>query len=118
MTQTKVSAIEKAQKHFQNKLAVDLKMFHVQEWDLDIYYRDVNSLRTESKIVELAQSGKTVEALVQTVISKALDKDGKPLFSQYDKDALMNDADPTVVVEVSRKLSGGDLPKVEDIEKN
>ena len=94
------------------------KGIKIEEWDLDVYYRDVNTLRTESKIVELAQAGKSVEALVQTVISKSLDKDGKQLFTQYDKDALMNDADPSVVLKLSRALSGGDLPAVEEIEKN
>ena len=118
MSQVKLSAIQKAQGHFQTKLSADLKMVKIEEWDLDVYYRDVNTLRTESKIVELAQAGKSVEALVQTVISKSLDKDGKQLFTQYDKDALMNDADPSVVLKLSRALSGGDLPAVEEIEKN
>ena len=118
MSQVKLSAIQKAQGHFQSKLAADLKMVRIEEWDLDVYYRDVNTLRTESKIVELAQAGKSVEALVQTVISKALDKDGKQLFTQNDKDALMNDADPSVVLKLSRALSGSDLPAVEEIEKN
>ena len=118
MSQVKLSAIQKAQGHFQSKLSAELKMVRIEEWDLDVYYRDINTLRTESKIVELAQAGKSVEALVQTVLSKALDKEGKLLFTQYDKDALMNDADPAVVLKLSRVLSGGDLPAVEEIEKN
>jgi hypothetical protein len=118
MSQTKLSAIQKAQGHFQKKLANELNHHRVEEWDMDVYYRTLSSLRTESKIVELAQAGKTVEALVQTVISKALDAEGKPLFTQYDKDTLMNECDPTVVVNLSRVLSGGDLPNVGDLEKN
>jgi Cdc6-like AAA superfamily ATPase len=118
MSQAKLSAIEKAQKHFQTKLTTELKHLHVKEWELDIYYRDIHTLRTESKIVELAQAGKSVEALVQTILSKALDKEGKLLFTQYDKDALLNDADPAVVLNISRVLSGGDLPQVSEIEKN
>jgi hypothetical protein len=118
MSQAKLSPIQQAQKHFQSKLSGELKKYTCEEWGMDIYYREIHSLRTESKIVELAQAGKSVEALVQTVLSKALDAEGKPLFSQYDKDALMNDSDPTVVLKISRVLSGGDLPEVSEIEKN
>lgn len=118
MSQAKLSAIDRATKHFQSQLSGKLEKFHCEEWDLDIYYTKIHSLRTESKIVELAQAGKSVEALVQTVISKALDSEGKPIFSQYDKDALMNECDPAVVLKISRILSGGDLPEVSEIEKN
>lgn len=118
MSQNKLSAIQKAQGHFQKQLANELKKYRVEEWDLDVHYRMLNSLRTESKIVELAQAGKTVEALVQTIISKALDAEGRPLFTQYDKDTLMNECDPNVVLKLSKVLSGGDLPTVEEIEKN
>lgn len=118
MTTSNLSAIQKAQGHFRNKLSNELKKHHVEEWDLDVYYRELSNLRTESKIVELAQAGKSVEALVQTIISKALDAEGKQLFTQYDKDTLMNECDPTVVISLSRVLSGTDLPTVEEVEKN
>lgn len=118
MSQVKLSAIDKATKHFQSQLTKELEKFHCEEWGLDIFYTKIHSLKTESKIVELAQAGKSVEALVQTVISKALDSNGKPLFTQYDKDALMNECDPAVVLKISRVLSGGDLPEVSEIEKN
>jgi hypothetical protein len=118
MTKSNLSAIQKAQSHFKTRLSNELKKYHVAEWDLDVYYRDLSSLRIESKIVELAQQGKSVEALVQTIISKSLDAEGNLLFSQYDKDTLMNECDPSVVVNLSRVLSGGDLPTVEEVEKN
>jgi plasmid stability protein len=118
MTTSNLSAIQKAQGHFRTKLSNQMKKYHVEEWDLDVYYRELSSLRIESKIVELAQQGKSVEALVQTIISKALDAEGKPLFTQYDKDTLMNECDPAVVLKLSRVLSGAELPSVEDVEKN
>lgn len=116
--QVKLSPIERAQKHFQKKLSNEMKKHYVEEWDLDVYFRDLSTLRQEAKIVELAQQNKTVEALVETIIAKALDKDGKPLFSQYDKVTLMNEADPNVVLGLSKVLNGGDLPEISDLEKN
>jgi 16S rRNA U516 pseudouridylate synthase RsuA-like enzyme len=117
-TANKLSAIQKAQKHYQVRLNGELKKHTVEEWDLDVYYRDITTLKQEAKIVELAQQNKTVEALVEAIIAKALDKEGKPLFTSYDKVTLMNEADPNVVLSLSRILNGGDLPSVDDISKN
>lgn len=114
----KVSAISKVQKHFQSKIAGEMKKTVVEEWDLEVYYRTTTSLKQEAKIVELSTQGKTVEALVEGIIAKALDEAGKPLFTQYDKAALMNEADPAVILNLSRILNGSDLPTVEDAEKN
>jgi hypothetical protein len=114
----KLSAIQRAQKHFQGKLAGALKEHYVEEWDMTVFYREISNLKQEAKIVELATQGKNVEALVQTVLDKALDKEGKPLFQQADRAALMNEADPAVVLKLSRVLNGSDLPSVGEIEKN
>jgi hypothetical protein len=118
MTNPKLSPIQRAQNHFQSKLTGPLHKIRIEEWDQDVYFREITTLRQEAQVVELAQAGKTVEALVATIINKALDADGKPLFMPADKAALMNETDPTTVLELARKLNGGDLPKVEDIEKN
>lgn len=118
MNAPKLSPIQKAQTHFQKKLSKELHQTRVEEWDLDVYFREVSTLRQEAQIVELAQAGKTVEALVTTIINKALDEKGTPMFTMGDKAALMNEADPAIVLDLARKLNGGDLPKVEDIEKN
>lgn len=111
-------AIDKVTKQFQTKIGAELKKHHVAEWELDIYFRDVTTLRQEAKIVELASAGKSVEALVETIITKALDQEGKPLFTQADKTALMNEADPAIVLSLSRVLNGGELPDAKEIEKN
>jgi hypothetical protein len=114
----KGSAIELVKKQFQAKIAGKLNQYTVEEWGIDVYYRSITTLKQEAKIVELSTQGKNVEALVEAVIIKALDEDGKPLFSQYDKASLMNEADPAVILKLSRVLNGGDLPSVEEVEGN
>ena len=114
----KWSAIEIVKKQFQARIAGKLNQYHVDEWGMDVYYRNITTLKQEAKIVELSTQGKSVEALVEAVITKALDEDGKPLFTQYDKAALMNEADPAVILKLSRALNGGDLPNVEEVEGN
>ena len=114
----KGSAIDLVKKQFQARIAGKLNHYHVEEWDMDVYYRNITTLKQEAKIVELSTQGKNVEALVEAVITKALDEDGKPLFVQYDKASLMNEADPSVILKLSRVLNGGDLPSVEEVEGN
>ena len=116
--QEKKPAIELVKKHFQSQLSGKLNHFHVEEWGLDIYYRPITTLKMESKIVELSSQGKSVEALVESIIQKALDEGGKALFSPYDKSVLMNEADPAVVLKIAKVLNGGELPTVDDAEKN
>jgi len=119
MSETKpLNAIQKATSHYKSQIGGDLSVFNVEEWDLDIYYRKVTSLRAESDVVDLARQGKTVEAMVMSIINKARDKDGKLLFSKHDKNTFMNEVDPQVVLKVANKLNSMELPGVEEIEKN
>jgi len=118
MTETKKPAIELVKKHFQSKIAGSLQKHTVSEWGIDVYYRPVTTLRQEAKIVELSSSGKSVEALVESILQKALDETGKQMFSPYDKSVLMNEADPAVVLDLARVLNGTDLPTIEEAEKN
>lgn len=118
MTEAKKNPIDQITKHFRAKLSGNLSKYHVEDWGMDVYYRPVTTLRQEAKIVELSSQGKTVEALVETVIQKSLDAEGKALFKPLDKTVLMNEADPKVVLDLARVLNGGDLPEVEEVEKN
>lgn len=116
--QKTLSAIQKATAHYKTQLGDSLKSFYVPEWDLTIYFRTIQNLRSESEVVELAQKGKTTEALVMTIINKSRDKDGKLLFSKHDKDTFMNEVDPSVILWVSQQLNKVDLPTIEEVEKN
>ena len=118
MNQSKLTAIQKVQQHYQTRLSSQLHKYHVEEWNIDVYYRNITSLKQESQVVELASSGKTVEALIQTVINKALDEDGKPMFAPADKAALLNECDPNVIINLSKILSSAELPSIGEVEKN
>ena len=113
-----LNAIQKATAHYKSQIGGELQSFYVDEWDLTIYYRPVTSLKAESDIVQLAQQGKQVEALVMSIINKARDENGKLIFSKHDKDTFMNEVDPNVVLRVANKINNKELPGVEDIEKN
>ena len=37
MNQSKLTAIQKVQQHFQSKLTTELKKHYVEEWGMDVY---------------------------------------------------------------------------------
>ena len=97
--------LENAKKHFKDKLNGELKKIVVQEWKTDIYYKPVNSFAVESRVFQLQQQGLTVEALVESIIAKSLNPDGKPMFNKMDKWTLMNEADPAVLIKIASVLN-------------
>jgi len=117
----KVSVLQNATNHYKRQISGAMKSFHVPEWDCEIYYRPVQTLRAEAEVVELTKSGKTVEALVMTIINKARDEEGNPLFTKHDKASFMNEIDPQVVLRVATQINGAtpeDMPALEELEKN
>jgi len=104
-----MSITDKIAKHYQSAIAGDLQKIHVEEWDTDIYCRTTYPLKDEAKILQLQTEGKTVEALVESIIVKARDKDGKRIFHDADRIKLMNEADPMVIVKVGGAINNAKL---------
>ena len=110
-------ALQNATEHFKQKLAGGLEKLTVPEWKTDIYYKAGYPFVVEQNIIALQQQGKTVEALVETLIQKALDPDGKPLFKKFDKVNLMNEVDPAIVLRIAAVLNST-TSSYEEVEKN
>jgi len=112
------SVLENATKHFRSKLDGTLLEIAVPEWETTVYYYPTTPLKDESSILQLQQQGKTVEALVQTLIVKCRQADGTRMFKPADRVALLNEVDPQVIVRIAGQLNGIDTDTLEDIEKN
>ena len=115
MTKT---VLENATAHFKEKLAGKLFELEVPEWNATIYYHSTVSMRTESKIMALTQQGKTADALVESIVMKSLDKDGNRVFKDTDRAALLNEADPKVLIRVATKLNNAGENALAEIEGN
>jgi hypothetical protein len=99
-------AIDSAMAHFKDVLGQGLKgPIHVPEWKLDIWYKPATTFNQEARIVELTSQGKTVEALVEALIIRSLDVDGKPLFNKIDKPELMRAVDPSVIMRIMTEIN-------------
>ncbi len=115
----KQSALQNALTHFKSKLAGELKKIAVPEWNIDVYYRGTSSMATEAKILSLTTSGKTAEGLVESIVQKAMDEDGKRLFKDTDRATLMHEADPQVLIKVATALNNATSEdSIADIEGN
>lgn len=113
------SVMEKATQHFRSKLSGELKSIHVPEWESTIYFKETVTLKEQSKLIELATSGKTTEALVETLITKARNQDGTKMFNIADKVVFMNEVDPQVLIRVVGEINNYNVDaNVDDVEKN
>ena len=112
------TTIDKMTQHFRNKLSGELKSVYVPEWELAIYYKETITLKEQSKLIELATAGKTTEALLETLITKARNQDGTKMFQQADKVTMMNEVDPQVLIRVVGELNNVETTPLSDLEKN
>lgn len=113
-----MSVLDKATQHFRSKLDGSLERISVPEWDTDIYYYPTTPLRDESSILKLQNEGKTVEALVQSIIVKCRNADGSKMFASADRVTLLNEVDPKVLIRIAGQINGVDQESLEDVEKN
>lgn len=112
--------IEKATAHFRNKVGQQLRKIEVKEWDTTIYFKPTMTLKEQSGIIELTNTGKTVEALVETLIVKARNEDGSKMFLPADRVIMMNEIDPNVLIRVvgEMNMASAEINDLEAVEKN
>lgn len=109
--------LEKATAHFRNKISGEMRKISVPEWECDIWVKNSATLREESKILELSQQGKSVEALVESIIVKARNEDGTKMFTLPDKVTFMNEVDPAIIIRVAAEINSIPL-SMDEAEKN
>lgn len=111
--------IDKMTAHFRTKISGDMRKLHVEEWGMDIWFKEANTLAEEGALIKLAQEGKTVEALVETLITKARNADGTRMFKKADKVTMMNEVDPAVLIRVVGEMNAANSESnIEFAEKN
>lgn len=109
-----MSIMDNISKHYKSSIGGELKKLHVPEWDVDVYFRTTYPLSVESKVIELQQQGKTVEALIESIILKAKKENGENLFKEAERVRLMNEADPQVVIRVGSAINNAKVEFSQD----
>jgi hypothetical protein len=100
--------LSKAIEHFKDRVGDKMLSIEVPEWGTTIYYKAVSSFKEQSAILQLHNQGKVVEALVETIVTKARKEDGTKMFAPADRTVLLNQADPDVILRIATVLNNGE----------
>jgi hypothetical protein len=104
-----MSITDKISKHYQTAIKGELKSYYVAEWDETVYFRSTYPLQDEARILQLQGEGKTIEALVESIIVKSRNAEGKRIFQEHDRLKLMNEADPVVVIKLASAINNAKI---------
>ena len=96
-----MSVLQIAKKHFHSLNSGELNSIDVPEWETKVYWKMGGlNFAQQSKVIELTNAGKTAEALVEMLILRAIDADGKKMFKQVEKNEIMREVDPDIILKV------------------
>ena len=97
-----MSALDNAKKHYAAITGdSQLELVKVPEWDADIYFKPMQNMnvKTLSGLIEAVNKG-TLEGMVEALIIRALDQDGKPLFKKVNTTEFLFSVAPAVITKV------------------
>lgn len=110
-----MTVLNKAKAHFREIANKGTGSISVPEWDTTVYWK-IGGLNfaSQNKIMELTTQGKNAEALVEMLILRALDGDGKKMFKLMDKTEIMREVDPNVILKIVTAMGSSDEEVYED----
>ena len=104
------------EKHWRSQLDKQMGEVVVPEWDVPIFFKPMN-LSQQNRIFKYANEG-SLESLVETLLIRALDADGKKLFSNSNKKFFMEKASPSLIADVVSAMNDAPDTTIEDARKN
>ena len=108
--------LEKAKGHFKERLSAGMGTVEVPEWGTTIHFRPLN-LKERDRIHQFAAKD-SLEALVETLIVRALDADGKPIFKSVHRTELMREVDPEIIARVCEEMNRAERLDLDTISGN
>lgn len=107
-------AIARVRAHYDS---IAPKVIIVPEWDnLEIHATSV-TLSEQSRIYSNAKEEDVYSSVIEVLIVKAKDAEGKALFTIADRPALLHHSDPAVVVRVASEILNNTTPKAAELGK-
>jgi len=111
------SALDKITNHYLERVQSNVRTIRVEELDLDVYVYPLN-LAQQERLVKLWNEGENYEAMLESIILRARDEKGVPMFDQKDKEKLRKQADPELLMWLAKEINADaadedELPTVE-----
>ena len=116
--------IRRATAHFTQEVCGELLRLEVPEWGEGdnpqiIYYRPKMNFLQQRIVKEYFDKGDFAGATVQTLIFRAVDEERQPLFSEGDKQELLREVDPDLLVDIcTRMMKSEDEASIDELVKN
>lgn len=105
-----MDAIDLVREHF---ISLGTKTIDVPEWKLTVYATPV-TLAEKNKLYRKSREN-DMELLVDILILKATDAEGKKLFDIDHKLTLLNKADSNVIARIANAIISTEAPTVEEL---
>tara|TARA_R110000822_G_scaffold55455_1_gene140981 strand:- start:215 stop:568 length:354 start_codon:yes stop_codon:yes gene_type:complete len=104
-----MTVLNTAKQHFKEIANKGTAHIDIPEWGTVVYW-NISGLNfaQQSKVIELQQSGKSAEALVEMMIMRAMDADGKRMFKLAEKTEIMREVDPNMILKVVTAMGDSD----------
>lgn len=104
-----IDVLEQAKSHFKSKLNTP-RIIEVPEWGtedepLKIYVWPSNLMERD----RIYQHVGSLESLVETVIVRAKDAEGKPLFKTVHRQELLREVDPDVLARIVTEMNNEEV---------
>ena len=113
-----MTTLNKAKAHFREIANKGTGNIKVPEWDTTVYWK-IGGLNfaSQNKIMELTNQGKSAEALVEMLILRSLDENNKKMFKLMDKQEIMREVDPNVILKIVSAMGADDDDDYNEIEE-
>lgn len=111
------SLLERAKSHYKAKLSAEPRELVIPEWEATVYIKPGISLAALGEVMELANQGKSAEAMVMTLVHRLIDGEGKPVFRKVEKTELLRSVDPDVLARIVGEINAEEATE-EDVAGN
>jgi hypothetical protein len=101
---------DRIRQHFE---ALGTREIPVPEWGVSIYSTPVTV--AERAKIYAGEKKTDQDFLVQILLTKARDREGRPLFTLEDKAVLMQKADSAVLIRVAAAIMNADSPPAAEL---
>jgi len=117
MSNTGADIIAAGKVDWREKLAALMSSIVVEEWKgCEIFFKPATLEQKNAIYGYIADND--LQSLAETIVRRALDADGKKLFSNADKKAFMTQMDPDIVSRVAVAINEEPESTVEEARKN
>ena len=117
------TVLERAKNDYASKVAAGMRSYAVEEWPDDdgvatvVYWRPA-TLKERDQIYRVTTGAPTLAGLVETLIVRARNEDGTPMFRQVERGELMRSVDGSVITRIVQAMNESDGQDIESVKNS